>query len=252
MRAPSWVTAEDQLGGRRRHALRERGEERGVVQAGGRARHGQHGRRLGAVAAHQPRRRRDPGRARRAGRLPAAAARGVRHGPGGQAALRDGGVDGVLRHPPVRRELAADHGDRAGPVGQHRVPAGEVGGAASSGARVEVEQRTQPGVGPDHVVAAQRLAQHRADDREQEVDLGVRRHGHVGHRAVGRLVGEPDVRRCRRAGAGRRRTGCARPAPAPSARRAGRAARRGAPGGCRARGAGGRRRPGRRPTRRPR
>ena len=52
----------------------------------------------------------------------------MRQGPADETGAGQGGVDGVLGHLPVRRQLAADHRHHAGAGGEDGVLAGEVGG----------------------------------------------------------------------------------------------------------------------------
>ena len=160
----------------------------------------------------------------------------VRHGgtrhAAGQPAAGDHRVDGVLGHPPVGRELAAHDGHHPGVGGQHGVLAGQVGGVV--GRALGGQQRAQPGVGADHVGPGERRLEGRAHRVEQEVDLGLGRDGDVGHLAVGRLVGQPDVHQAVGLGQGEHE-------PVQRARHGGGdgdvdarpGARRAAPGGCR-------------------
>ena len=108
------------------------------------------------------------------------------HDPG----VRDGGVDGVLGHPAVGRQLAADDRHDAGAAGEDGVPPRDVGGLAgppgSSSGR-------SPAKAPDHVGAVDGALEGGRHHVEEEADLGLGRLGHVRDRAVGRLVGEPDV-----------------------------------------------------------
>jgi hypothetical protein len=79
---------------------------------------------------------------------------------------------------------------------RERAPAGEVRGRVP-GARARghgQHQRPQPGVGTDDVGGRERIAEHLVDRVQQLPHLGVggRRVG-VGHRAVDRLVGQPQI-----------------------------------------------------------
>ena len=67
----------------------------------------------------------------------------------------------------------------------------QVGGRPSSPPVSSSGRR--PAKAPDDVAAVQRGGEGGRDDVEQEADLGLGRLGHVGHRALDRLVGEPDV-----------------------------------------------------------
>ena len=111
-------------------------------------------------------------------------------GAGLEPTVGDQGVEGVLGHPAVGRQLAADDRGDAGGGGEDRVTARQVGGRVGAG---DLEQRSQAGEGADHVVAARRRREGRGHHPQQEVDLGLARHRHVRHRAGDRLVGQPDV-----------------------------------------------------------
>ena len=185
---------EDQLGERRGHPFGDRAQQLGVAEVGDLASARQNQSRVGAVATHQT------GGQLEGGQLGArcGAEEGEGCGPAGagrQPGCCGGRVDGVLRHPAVRRELAADDGDDAGAAGEHGVTPREVGRRVLARTGGGVEQGPQTGEGADHVVAVQRTGEGGRDDVEQEADLALRGRGHVGHRALDRLVGEADVER---------------------------------------------------------
>ena len=149
--------------------------------------------RLGAVAAHEPRRRGDLRRslARPAPDQRQRARAGCRH-LSVREATRHRGVDAVLGHAAVRGELAAHDGED--PVGglEDRVTAREVArlavdvrpptSAAGAAPRRSRPRRSDPGP-----------LQHRVHGREQHVDLGLGGVRHLGQRPVRRHVGEADV-----------------------------------------------------------
>ena len=181
---------EEQLGQRDRHGGGDRGEQLLVVEPGQLAGRGQHERGVGAVAADQS------GRLLQRGQLSAGRGTGQRQGrgharPGREPVVLDRGVHGVLRHPAVRRQLAAHDRRHARRAGHDGVPTRQVGG----GAVAAVQQRPQPGEGSDHVGAVQRPRERGGHDVEQEADLGLGRLRHVRDRAGGGLVGEADVHR---------------------------------------------------------
>ena len=173
---------EDQLGQRHRDRLRRRREQLVVGKPGHLAGAGEDQVGVRAEAAHEPggSGRGPDGAEQRQARRPARAGTQVE------------GVDGVLRHPAVGRELAADDGRHPGRRGEDRVPPRQVGRGV--GAR-HLEQRAQAGEGADDVGARRRDGERGGDHPQQEVDLLLARHRHVGDRAGHRLVGEPDVER---------------------------------------------------------
>ena len=92
----------------------DRGEQLGVVAARGARRVREH--QAGASVPYRRTSRAgalEPRPARRAAAAPSSGRSRVRHGPAASAGPGDGGVDGVLGHPAVGRELAADDGDHA-------------------------------------------------------------------------------------------------------------------------------------------
>jgi hypothetical protein len=105
---------EDQLGPGHPEPFRDRIRQRSIV-----AGQGEHGWRLGAVAGHQPPWRTHPGKLTPAsGARQRQCARQARAGGAPCCGTRErcaaqGTVHGVLHHPPVGRELPADHGDDA-------------------------------------------------------------------------------------------------------------------------------------------
>ena len=87
--------------------------------------------------------------------------------PPGQVAGRH--VDGVRRHDPVGRVLAAGHRDQAG----HGLGDGVLAGQLGGGVGLAFEQRPQAGVDALDVVVGQRGPQHPVDLPEQVVDVAA-------------------------------------------------------------------------------
>ncbi len=128
-----------QLGAAHRHARRD-----GLEQLRAAVGERDDGRRLGAVAAHEPLRRGD--RPQGGGR------RGAdQRQPRGAARAVGDPVDDVLGHAAVRGQLAADDRQRAARVLDDQVAAREVGGLAVAGG-----QRAQAGVAAADVARAER------------------------------------------------------------------------------------------------
>ena len=146
---------------------------------------------LGAVPQHQRlgqsghRRSRRPRVARRAHqRQVSRLAR-----PGVEVAQLDCAVEDILGHVPVFGELAADHADQAGRRLDNGVVARYVGGVAGAG----VDQRPQPRIGADDVVAVQRDTQRGVHHVQQEGDLPRGRLWHIGNGSGRFFVGQAQV-----------------------------------------------------------
>ncbi len=187
VRAPSWVTPKTSSASVAGSADEIGDEQLLLGEAGHCHCLGQHGRRLGAEAAHQPFVVPVSGQL-----VPWRGTEQRQHlrdtWTGRQLRAGDRPVDGVLGHLAIGGQLAADHGHHPAAGDQHGVLAGQVGGSGSG-----VEQRPQSGVRPDDVLAAYVVLQGTVEDAKEEGDVLLRGLGYVGDVAVDLLVGQPDV-----------------------------------------------------------
>ena len=211
--------AEDQLGQRDRHAVARPARSSSasaspVTVAGG----GEHEARRRCRSGGPARARRASSRASgRGARRRAAAARASGRARR-RARRRDGGVDGVLGHPPVGRQLAAHDRDDAGAArsarrggGRGRRSRRRPSRAGAAARRTPRPRRRGPAAGP---------RRGRATSSRKSISASVGS-GTSGTGAVDRLVGEADVDRAvglgerhhEPAGAARDRRGDATPQP---------------------------------------
>ena len=149
------------------------------------------GRRLGAVAVDQARRRRDRGeRIARGGAHQWEVVRAAWSGGAGQAADLDRRVDGILRHPAVGRQLAADDAHQPAAAADDRMAAREVGGLVrrrdrrAAAGRRRCRRRRPGSAGPPARVDS-------VSSRKSMSACGRLRD--VGDRAGSGLVGDADV-----------------------------------------------------------